>query len=91
VSSASTSNIAGVLQYCVQNNFVSGGSASSVKDALVNKVTGSGGASSSQFTEGSQGVLQAGGQNVQLGGSSLKEQLTQRVCSEVLKRAKSLL
>ncbi|WP_158806571.1 MULTISPECIES: DUF2501 domain-containing protein [unclassified Acidisoma] len=91
VGSASTSNIAGVLQYCVQNNFVSGGSASSVKDALVNKVTGSGGASSSQFTEGSQGVLQAGGQNVQLGGSSLKEQLTQRVCSEVLKRAKSLL
>jgi Protein of unknown function (DUF2501) len=92
VGSASTSNIAGVLKYCVQNNFVSGGSASSVKDALVNKVTGSGGASSSQFAEGSQGILQAGGgQNVQLGGSSLKQQLTERVCSEVLKRAKTLL
>jgi hypothetical protein len=92
VGSASTSNIAGVLQYCVQNNFLGGGSASSVKDALVNKVAGAGGSSSSQFAEGSQGILQAGGgQSVQLGGSSLKQQLTERVCSEVLKRAKSLL
>jgi hypothetical protein len=92
IGSASTSNIAGVLQYCVQNNFLGGGSASSVKDALVNKVAGAGGSSSSQFAEGSQGILQAGGgHSVQLGGSSLKQQLTERVCSEVLKRAKSLL
>ena len=41
VNQASPSNIAGVLQYCVQNNYVSGGSATSVKDALVGKVTGS--------------------------------------------------
>jgi hypothetical protein len=91
LGSASTSNIAGVLQYCVQNNFLGGGSATSVKDALVKKVEGSGGATSSQFTEGSQGILQAGGKNVQLGGNSLKQQVTKRVCSEVLKRAQSLL
>lgn len=41
VNQASPSNIAGVLQYCVQNNYASGGSATSVKDALVGKVTGS--------------------------------------------------
>jgi hypothetical protein len=41
VNQASPSNIAARRQCCVQNNYVSGGSATSVKDALVGKVTGS--------------------------------------------------
>jgi hypothetical protein len=92
VNQASPSNIAGVLQYCVQNNYVSGGSATSVKDALVGKVTGpSHNAPDSQFQQGSNGVLDTGnGNNVSLGGG-IKEQLTKKVCDLALSHAKSLL
>jgi Protein of unknown function (DUF2501) len=91
VSQASPSNIAGVLQYCVQNNYVSGSSATSVKDSLVNKVTGPGHTPDSQFKEGSSGVLDSGnGSDVSLGGG-IKEQMTKKVCDLALSHAKSLL
>ena len=91
VNQASPSNIAGVLQYCVQNNYVSGGSASSVKDSLVNKVTGPGHAPDSQFQQGSKGVLDTGnGSNFSLGGG-IKKQVTKKVCDLALSHAKSLL
>jgi hypothetical protein len=61
VEKASPSNTAGVLQYCVKNNYVSGGAASSVKDSLLSKVTGSGhGTSDSGFKAGSNGLLDTG-------------------------------
>jgi hypothetical protein len=91
VNQASPSNIAGVLQYCIQNNYVSGGSATSVKDSLVNKVTGAGRAHDSQFQQGSNGVLDTGnGSNFSLGGG-IKEQVTKKVCDLALSHAKSLL
>jgi hypothetical protein len=91
VNQASPSNIAGVLQYCVQNNYVSGGSATSVKDSFVNKVTGAGRAPDSQFQQGSNGVLDTGnGSNFSLGGG-IKEQVTKKVCDLALSHAKSLL
>ena len=91
VSQASPSNVAGVLQYCVQNNYVSGGSATSVKDSLVNKVTGPSHTPDSQFREGSNGVLDTGnGSNFSLGGG-IKEQVTKKVCDLALSHAKSLL
>lgn len=91
VNQASPSNIAGVLQYCVQNNYVSGGSASSVKDSLVNKVTGNGRAPDSQFQQGSNGVLDTGnGSNFSLGGG-IKEPVTKKVCDLAVSHAKSLL
>jgi hypothetical protein len=91
VNQASPSNIAGVLQYCVQNNYVSGGSANSVKDSLVNKVTGPSHAPDSQFQQGSNGVLDTGnGSNFSLGGG-IKEQVTKKVCDPALSHAKSLL
>jgi Protein of unknown function (DUF2501) len=91
VNQASPSNIAGVLQYCVQNNYVSGGSATSVKDSLVSKVTGPSHTPDSQFREGSNGVLDTGnGNNFSLGGG-IKEQVTKKVCDLTLSHAKSLL
>lgn len=94
VNQASPSNIAGLLQYCVQNNYLSGGSASSVKDSLVSKVTGSHGGSSSdsQFKAGSNGTLESGGgQSFSLGGGGIKQQATKQVCDLVLQHAKSLI
>ena len=91
VNQASPSNIASVLQYCVQNNYVSGGSATSVKDSLVSKVTGSNHTPDSQFQQGSNGFLDTGnGSNFSLGGG-IKEQLTKKVCDLALSHAKSLL
>jgi hypothetical protein len=97
VSSASPTNLAGLLQYCVQNNYLSGGSAdaaSSAKESLLSKFTGSSSdpTSNTGFTSGNNGVLDTGnGQSTTLGGSGIKAQITQKVCSEVLSHAKSML
>jgi Protein of unknown function (DUF2501) len=93
VDRASPTNLAGVLQYCVRNNYLSGGAASSVKESLLSKGTESdGGAKSSQFKEGNSGMLETGqGQNFSLGGSGIKAQMTNKVCDLVLQHAKSML
>jgi hypothetical protein len=93
VTQASPSNTAGVLQYCVKNNYVNGSSASSVKDSLMSKVTGSGhGTNDSGYQSGSKGVLDTGnGQGFSLGGGGIKAQVTQKVCDQVLQHAKSML
>ena len=94
VDQASKSNTAGVLQYCIKNKYLGAGGAASVQDSLMSKVTGaSGGASNdSGFKSGSSGMLQTGnGQSFGLGGEGLKQQLTQKVCEQVLAHGKSLL
>jgi uncharacterized protein DUF2501 len=91
VGSASNGNIAGVLGYCMRNNYLGGSGASSVQQNLMGKL-GSGGTSSSQYESGNKGVLQTGnGQNFSLGGSGVKAQLTQKICAQVLNHAKSLI
>ena len=91
VGSASSGNIAGVLQYCVRNNYLGGSSTSSTESGLLGKL-GGGATRSSQFESGDKGVLQTGnGQDVSLGGGGLKGQMTQKVCDQVLKHAKSLI
>ena len=90
VTRASPGNLAGVLQYCVQNNYLGGEAASSVKDSLLRRVTGGG--SNSSFQAGSGGLLETGnGQNFGLGGGGLKQEIVQQVCNQVLAHAKSLL
>ena len=93
VGQASPSNTAGLLQYCVRNNYLSGGAASSVKDSLLGKATGSGNSSQDAgFQSGNQGVLQTGkGQNFNLGGGGIKQQVTHKICALVLQHAKSML
>ena len=91
VGSASTGNTAGVLQYCVRNNYLGGTGASSVESGLVGKL-GPGATRSSQYSAGDQGTLQTGnGQSVSLGGGGLKAKLTQKVCAQVLQHARSLM
>jgi hypothetical protein len=88
---SSLGNVAGVLQFCIQNQYLGGGSASSVKDRLMGKLGGNP-QSDSGFTSGSSGILDAGnGKTLDLSGAGFKQQLTQQVCDKVLTRAKSLL
>ena len=93
VSNASPTNLAGIIQYCIRNNYLSGGTASSVKDSLLGKVTGSNqGATDSGFRAGNSGLLETGqGQSFGLGGGGIKSQVTRKLCNLVLQRAKSML
>ncbi|GLR65521.1 hypothetical protein GCM10010909_01990 [Acidocella aquatica] len=98
LGAAPPANIAGILQYCIQNNYLGGGasqsSASSVQQSLLSKYTGSSSdpSSNSGFTSGSNGILDTGnGNSMPLGGSGLKAQLTQKICDQILQRAQSML
>ncbi len=87
LSSSSTSNVAGVLSYCVQNNIVQGSSATSALSALTGK---SGVTSSSGYQAGEQGDIQSGnGSSFAL--SSVNQQIKTKACNLVLQHAQSLL
>jgi hypothetical protein len=68
-------NAAGVLQYCIKNNYLGGGDAASVKDKLMAKITGQK-QQQSGFASGAKGLLKGGdGQtlNFKLLSSKVKE------------------
>ncbi|KVD79374.1 hypothetical protein WS62_27290 [Burkholderia sp. ABCPW 14] len=92
LSPGSTGNVAGLLQFCIKNNYLGDGGASSVKDALMSKL-GGGVTSDSRYASGANGIVDAGnGRTLDLsGGQSFKQQLTKQVCDKVLSQAKSLL
>ncbi|WP_277183921.1 DUF2501 domain-containing protein [Caballeronia sp. BR00000012568055] len=90
LTSSSTGNVAGVLGFCVKNNYL-GGDASSVKDGLMSKLGGSS-SSDSGYTDGSKGILDSGdGKKLDLSGGGIKEQITKQVCDKILAQGKSLL
>ena len=91
-ASGSTSNVAGILQFCVKNNYLSGNAAASVKDGLMQKL-GGGQTTSPGYVEGAKGILSgSNGQKVSLGGQGgLKDKLTHQVCEKILQQGKSLL
>jgi len=88
----STGNVAGVLEFCMKNNYLGGDSVSSVKDSLLGKLPGGSPSSDSGYTSGAQGILNSGdGKQIDLSGGGLKEQVTKQVCDKVLSMGKSLL
>jgi len=92
VTSGSTSNVVGVLEFCIKNNYLSGSGASSVKDSLMSKIPGGSSSSDTGYTQGVKGILSSSnGQKVDLSGGGLKEQVTKQVCDTILAQGKSLL
>jgi hypothetical protein len=94
LTSGSTGNVAGVLQFCIKNNYLSDSSASSVKDSLTSKLTGSGSSPSSDsgYADGAKGILKSSsGQQVDLSGGGLKQEVTKQVCDKILAQGKSML
>jgi len=87
VSSASSSNVAGVLSYCVQNNYLGGNTASSTLGSLTGR---QGITASPDYAAGQQGQLLTGGASP-FSLSSLGSGLKQKLCSSVLSRAQGLL
>ncbi len=90
--SSNISNIAGVLQYCLKNKYLSGNSAQSIQDSLMNKTTNKPSTTSSSYTDGIKGILHSDdGKQMNLGGSGLKAAATEQICNTVLSSAKSML
>jgi len=92
---ASAGNAAGVLEFCMKNNYLAGGDAQALKDKLMGKIGGGSAQkakSDSGYLAGLQGLLNGSdGKSVDLSGGGLKEELTRKACDQVLKHAKSFL
>jgi hypothetical protein len=92
MASGSLGNAAGVLEYCLKNNYLSGAGASSVKDQLMSKIPGGKPASDSGYVDGSKGILTSSdGKKMDLTGGGLKAEVTKKACDFVLNQAKSMI
>ncbi|ARP85536.1 DUF2501 domain-containing protein [Bordetella genomosp. 9] len=91
----SLGNATGVLQYCINNNYLQQANASSLKDQLMRKLSGTTGQPAqkdSGYLSGVKGLLQTGsGNTVDLSGGGWKEAATRQVCDAILNQAKSFL
>jgi hypothetical protein len=90
--SGSAGNAAGVVEYCMKNNFL-GSDAGGIKDQLLGKVNAGGEKDKTDYADGAKGLLKTGdGKSVDLGQiGSLKESATKKACKSVLDHAKSFL
>ncbi|MEJ8853762.1 DUF2501 domain-containing protein [Variovorax robiniae] len=88
MDSSTMGNAAGVLQYCVKNNYLAGGDATAVKDKLMGMVSGQQ-PQQAGYASGAKGLLQGtDGKSFDL--KSVSGQLKTKACDYVLKNAKSL-
>lgn len=99
MQSGSMGNVAGLLQYCVKNNYLGGDSgASGIQSQLLGKMQGHSNAAPTNdpgYVSGAKGILQGGnGKTMDLsqvggGSSDMKSKITTKVCDSVLKQGKS--
>lgn len=93
LSSGSLGNVAGLLDFCIKNNYLGAGGAGSVKDKLMDKLGGPSKASTdSGYGNGTRGILQDGhGKTLDISGTGLKAKATEQVCEKILSQGKSFL
>lgn len=93
VTSGSTGNVAGVIEFCVKNNYLNADAATAVKDKLLGSMGGSSKASSDTgYTKGAGGLLTGSdGKQMDLTGGGLKKEVTKQVCDKILAQGKSML
>jgi hypothetical protein len=95
LTSGSTGNVAGIVEFCIKNNYLGGDAAGSVKDQLLGKLGGSDESETDRagYADGAKGLLKTSdGKSVDLADmGGLKGKMTEKVCSSVLDQAKSLL
>lgn len=95
ITSGSTGNAAGIIEFCVKNNYLSGENAAPVKDQLMGKLSGGEDQSAqtdADYINGVNGILTgSGGQSVDLSMAGLKAKAVKKVCNKILDQAKSML
>jgi len=89
ITSGVGGNAAGVLQYCIKNNYLNAGAAASVKDKLLGKVSGQEDQQAG-FDKGATGIL-TGGDGKTLDLKSVPDKARRKGCDYVLSNAKSLI
>jgi len=96
LSSGSMGNVAGLLQYCVKNNYLGGDSgASGLASKLLGKTQG--GTSNTDYQSGLSGLLKgSNGKTTNLsdvggGNTDLKSKITTKACDVVLKQGQRFL
>lgn len=92
IAGGSAGNVAGVLEYCVKNNYLKKANVSSVKDGLLKKA-GLGAAEpekDSSYASGLGGVL-SGGDGKSFDLSKIQDSVKEKACDHVLDNASSLL
>jgi hypothetical protein len=88
IGSSTMGNVAGMLQYCVKNNYLSAEAAGGVKDKLMGMITGQK-QQQTGYANGAKGLLMGDdGKSLNLKGISGK--LKTKACDYVLKNASSL-
>jgi len=92
LTSGSLGNVAGLLEFCIRNNYLGGKTAASVKDSLTGRLPGGSPKADPGYDSGSRGILNSsdGGQ-LDLAGGGLQKQVTKQICDQVLAQGKSLL
>ena len=103
LDSGSAGNAAGVIEYCVKNNYLGGDAASWMKDKLIGKAGIGNDNQDEGFADGAKGLVKTrDGKSVDLsslgGGAAatggvgdMKGNVTKKPCGAVLDHAKSLL
>jgi len=92
MTSGSLGNVAGLLQYCIGNNYLGGNAAASVKEQLMGKLPGGSRTEDKGYAEGAKGLLRgSNGNAMDLSGGGMKAEISRKVCDTVLAQAKSFL
>ncbi|WP_028601391.1 DUF2501 domain-containing protein [Ottowia thiooxydans] len=89
IGSSSLGNAAGVLEYCVKNNYLSADAAGGVKDKLLGMVTGQK-PQQTGYDTGVKGLLQ-GSDGKSMSLDNVGSQIKTKACDYVLSNAKSLI
>lgn len=102
LTSGSASNAAGIIQYCINNNYLGGDSgASGVKDKLLGSLSGKSSTpeptKDKGYLDGAKGILTgSNGKQMSLTGgdssdsSDMKGKLVHKACDAVLKQGKKM-
>jgi len=88
VGASTAGNAAGVIQYCVKNNYLNAASASGIKDKLLGMVSGQK-PQQTGYANGAKGLL-TGSDGKSLNLQGLSGKLKEKACDYVLKNAASL-
>lgn len=94
LTSGSLGNVAGLLEFCIKNNYLGANKAASVKDSLMGKLPGGSTAATSDsgYSSGAKGILSSSdGSQMDLSGGGLKDKVTKQVCDKILDQGKSML
>jgi hypothetical protein len=92
LASGSLGNVAGLLEFCVTNNFLAGEDTNPVQEQLMKKLPGGTKSSDPGYTDGLKGLLHAkDGKQLDLHGSGVPAHMSKKACDAVLSQAKSLM